>query len=175
MSSSTDDRIPVGYVRRAHGIKGDVVVRSLSDFPDRFAPGAELTTNESPPRTLVVERATDHRDGVLIHFRGIEGRTEAEHLQGVTVAIRRAERRELEDDEYWPEDLEGMVAITPDGEHLGTVVGVVLAGAQDRLVVRDGNGNDVEVPFVNPIVSAVHPSGGHVVIDAPAGLFADGD
>ncbi|NNF69894.1 MAG: ribosome maturation factor RimM, partial [Acidimicrobiia bacterium] len=53
------------------------------------------------------------------------------------------------------------------------VTGVVLGEAQDRLIVRVSDGEDVEVPFVDPIVSMVHPSGGHVIIDAPPGLFGD--
>ena len=179
MSSSTDDsistgdRIPVGYVRRAHGIRGDVIVRPLTDSPERFVSGSELLTDENPPRLMRVSRAQEHKDGYLIHLDGVATRNDAEGLQGVTFTIAPSERRDLGDDEFWPEDLQGMVALAPGGEHLGTVVGVILGEAQDRLVVRTGAGNEVEVPFVDAIVSAVHPSGGHVVIDAPPGLFDD--
>ena len=179
MNSSTDDsipigdRIPIGYVRRAHGIRGDVIVRPLTDFADRFQQGSEFLTDETPPRSLRVTSARDHSDGYLVHLAGISTRNEAEALQGVTFTIDADERRELGEDEYWPEDLQGMVAIAPDGRHLGTVTGVVLGEAQDRLIVRASDGEDIEVPFVDPIVSMVHPSGGHVVIDAPPGLFGD--
>ena len=73
--------------------------------------------------------------------------------------------------EYWPDELEGLVAIAPDGTHLGMVSGVVLSDAQDRLVVTTDGGREVEVPFVDAIVGEVHPSLGHVVVDPPEGLF----
>ena len=164
-------RVAVGYVRRAHGIRGEVVVRSLTDHPGRFSAGSTLLTDEDPTRHLVVETSRSHTDGVLIRFLGVTDRARAEALQGVTLTISAAERRSLGDDEYWPEDLEGLVAITPDGFHLGVVTGVVLAEAQDRIVVTTGDGIEVEVPFVAAIVGEVHPSLGHVVIDPPGGLF----
>ncbi|NNC76072.1 MAG: 16S rRNA processing protein RimM [Acidimicrobiia bacterium] len=171
MNSSTDDRISVGYVRRAHGIRGDVIVRPLTDFEGRFVAGSEFLTDESPSRSLRVTRAQDHKDGYLVHFDAVTSRNDAEALQGVTFTISASERRDLGENEFWPEDLQGMVAITPNGDRLGTVVGVVLGEAQDRLVVSTADGVEIEVPFVDPIVSVVHPSGGHVVIDAPPGLF----
>ena len=171
MNSSADDRISVGYVRRAHGIKGDVIIRPLTDHPGRYAPGASFRTDEQPPRTFVVASAQVHNDGLLVHFEGVADRTAAEELQGVTFTIGPDERRRLGEDEFWPDDLEGLIAIAPDGSHLGTVGGVVLGSAQDRLVVVTEDGAEVEVPFVSEIVGEIHPSLGHVVVDAPDGLF----
>jgi 16S rRNA processing protein RimM len=113
----------------------------------------------------------DHNDGLLIHFDGVDDRSAAEALQGVTFTISPEERRRLGEDEYWPEDLEGLTAITTEGIHLGNVAGVILGEAQDRLVVRTSDGREVEVPFVAEIVGEIHPSLGHVVIDPPEGLF----
>ncbi len=171
MEGADEPRISVGYVRRAHGIKGDMVVRPLTDNPHRFDRGQQFLTDEDPPRTLVVAASRSHNDGVLIGFEGIDDRNAAESLQGVTLTIGAGERRALDDDEFWPEDLQGLTAVTPDGRHLGTVTGVVLGDAQDRLVVTTPDGEKVEVPFVDALVGEVHPSLGHVVVDAPGGLF----
>jgi len=164
-------RISVGYVRRAHGIRGSVVVRPLTDHPDRYHSGAAFLTDDDEPRVLVVGDAAEHPDGVLIRFEGVNDRTAAEALQGVTLTIGPEERRSLGDDEFWPEDLEGLTAIDPSGRHLGMVTGVVLGAAQDRIVVTRKNGQVVEVPFVEAIVGEIHPSLAHIVIDAPEGLF----
>jgi 16S rRNA processing protein RimM len=171
MQPRGDARISVGYVRRAHGIRGDVIVRPLTDHPGRYQPGAALTSDESPPRSFTIVSAQPHQDGLLVHFAEVTHRDAAEALQGVTFTISAEERRRLGEDEYWPDDLEGLVAIMPDGTHLGMVSGVVLGAAQDRLVVATDDGRDVEVPFVAEIVGEIHPSLGHVVIDPPEGLF----
>ena len=165
------ERIAVGYVRRAHGLRGDVIVRALSDDPARFSVGSDFVTDENPERRLVVAAVRSHADGVLLSFEGLGDRNRAEVLQGVTLTIAVSQRRDLEEGEYWPEDLKGLVAVTPDGVHLGTVTGVVLTDAQDRLVVTRPEGGEVEVPFVEAMVGDVHPSQGHVVVDPPLGLF----
>lgn len=166
-----DAQVSVGYVRRAHGLGGDVIVRPLTDNPDRYRVGAEFGTDEAVPRVLAVLAVRRHNDGVIVRFDGVSTREDAEALQGVTLTIAEAQRRALADGEYWPDDLEGLVAIDPSGRHLGTVSGVVLGEAQDRLVVTTGSGEVVEVPFVEQIVGEIHPSLGHVVVDPPQGLF----
>ena len=171
MKPRGETRISVGYVRRAHGIKGDVIVRPLTDHDGRYQVGAILVSDEKAPRSFTVARSQPHNDGLLIHFDGVGTRDAAEALQGVTFTISSSERRRLGEDEYWPDDLEGLVAITPDGTHLGVVAGVVLGVAQDRLVIATENGHEVEVPFVTELVGEIHPSLGHVVIDPPEGLF----
>ena len=162
--------MPVGYVRRAHGIKGDVIVRPLTDYPQRFAPGSGVTTDEPTPRRLIVASQRTHTDGLLIRFDAVEDRDAAEALQGVTFTIAPEERRPLVEGEYWPDTLEGLVAVDPDGLRLGVVVGVELGAAQDRLVIGTDDGR-VEIPFVADLVGEVHPSGGHVVILQPEAFF----
>jgi 16S rRNA processing protein RimM len=171
VTTADDARVPVGYVRRAHGIRGEVILRPLTDNPERFAVGSRMLTDETPPREVAVVSRRVHKDGVLVGFEGVDDRSAAEGLQGVTLTIARSERRTLDEDEYWPEDLQGLVVVTPDGEHVGTVTGVVLGEAQDRLVVTTGAGSQVEVPFVDALVGEVHPSLGHLVVDLPEGLL----
>lgn len=173
MSNPDEVRVSVGYVRRAHGVRGEVLVRPLTDHPDRFEAGARFLTDEEPPRPVVVDRSRPHRDGFVVSFAGVPDRDAAEELQGATLTIGASERRPLQEGEYWPEDLQGLVAIDPEGNHLGVVTGVVLGDAQDRLVVATEDGRTVEVPFVGAIVGDVHPSLGHVVVDPPAGMFTD--
>ena len=59
------------------------------------------------------------------------------------------------------------------GDRVGVVTGVVLADAQDRLVITTSTGSEVEIPFVDELVSEVHPSGGFVVVMPPEGLLDD--
>lgn len=164
-------RISIGYVRRAHGIKGDVIVRPLTDNPERFQVGQRFLTDEDPPRTLVIRSTKTHNDGALIGFVESVDRDTAETLQGVTLTIAASERRDLGEDEFWPEDLQGLVAVDLEGDHLGTVTGVILGDAQDRLVITTQSGTTFEVPFVEAFVGEIHPSLGHVIVNPPPGLI----
>ena len=167
----TGPRIVAGYIRRAHGIRGEVVVRSLSDDPERFAVGKVLHTDRSPPQQLEIARSRTHADGMLLQFVGITDRTTAETLRGVSLTIDPAERRQLTDDEFWPDQLIGADVVGPATQVLGTVTDVVLGEAQDRLVVRTTDGTTVEVPFVSAIVGDIHD--GVIEVDPPEGLFPD--
>ncbi len=170
MSSSTEARIPVGRIGRPHGLRGEVTVVPSTDNPDRFAPGSELRAGTDPPRDLVVAGARPYRNaGLIVMFEGFGDRMAAEELRGAVLTITPDQRRELADDEYWPEDLEGMAVLARDGTKVGVVSGVVLADAQDRLVIDVGD-RRVEIPFVDEIVGEVHPSGGFLVVDLPEGL-----
>jgi len=158
----------VGRIVKAHGVRGEVVVVSESDNPDRFARGAVLTTAEGS--TLVV-RASRARDAALIvSFEGVDDRTAAERLRGETLCIEPTNRRALESDEYWPDDLIGLHVRDQEGIPLGEIVDVVI-GAQDRLVVRTSSGM-VDVPFVRSLVPYIDISAGFVTVNSIPGLFS---
>lgn len=167
----SDELLPAGYVRRAHGLKGSVVVRSLSDDPDRFRVGARFATDDAEHPWLTVIAAVPHHDGLLIAFDGITGRNEAEELRGTTLLIDRAARRDLDEDEFWPEDLVGLDVVDASGSPLGEVVDVVLGAAQDRVVVKTTDGGIVEVPLVAALAPEIDLEAGTIVVDPPEGLF----
>lgn len=161
----------MGRIGRPHGVAGHVVVRPMTDNPDRFAPGGTVRADSDPPRELVILASRDHRDGLVVTFEGVADRTAAEELRGALLSIAPEERRELGEDEFWPDDLAGIAALAPDGTRIGTVAGVRLGGSQDRLVVTTTDGREAEVPFVDELVGEVHPSGGFVVLRLPDGLL----
>lgn len=123
-------------------------------------------------RDLIVASVKPYRDrGLLLHFEGIRSRIEAENLRGLLLTVDAGTRRDLEDDEFWPDDLAGLEAVAPDDSVLGVVDRIEFGPGQDRLVVKTPAGVEVEVPFVSAIVG--DPENGQIVIDAPPGLFAD--
>lgn len=161
--------IKIGYIRGAHGIRGAVTVRVLGEEEAQFVTARVLATDRPAYPELTVVSVRPHRDGLLVEFEQIGNRDQAEALRGTSLLIDEAERRVLEDDEFWPEDLIGVQAIAPDGDVLGRVINVV-AGSQDRLVLETAEG-EREVPFVAAIVLSVDLEAGNLVIDPPAGLL----
>jgi 16S rRNA processing protein RimM len=152
-------------------LRGDVVVHSDSDHPGRFAPAAVFVVDGDPDRALTVDRSTPVPGGFIVTFAGVHDRDAADALRGATLFIHAAQRRPLDEDEYWLDDLVGAVAVDTAGGVLGTVTGVEFGEAQDRIVVTLPDGVAVEVPFVEAIVTAVSPGESRVVIDPPEGLF----
>ena len=168
LSSSTD--VPVGRIGKPHGLRGEATVEELTDNPDRLAVGATFSVDD---RTLTIAETRRHRSILLLKFSGVDCRDEAEALRGTILTIAAEERRQLDDDEFWPDQLQGLKAKRRDGSDLGTVTSVVLGPAQARLVIATDHG-PIEVPFVEEFVGDVHPSGGFVVVDPPPGLVDEG-
>jgi len=166
------DYVPDGYVRighiaRAHGIKGDVAVVFYSDEPERFGKGTRLRLGE---RDVTIERARPGKDGRIVTFAGVADRNAAEALQGAQLYLARADLRQLEDGEFWPDDLIGLEAVDQNGRRLGALTDVLLDSAQIRLVISGSEG-DFEVPFVSALVPEVLIDEGRVVINSVEGLF----
>ena len=165
------DRILVGYVRRAHGIRGAVVVRPLTDHPDRrWMPGAVFLSDQEPPVPYTVTAAAPYRDDLLVQFAEVTDRPGADLLKGTSFTIEAAERRDLHDDEFWPDDLVGCAAVDEAGTPIGVIEAVEFGAAQDRLVVRTDAGR-FDVPFVDAIVPTIDLAARLVVLTPPAGLL----
>jgi 16S rRNA processing protein RimM len=172
MAPEGQDRIPAGYVRRAHGIHGDVVVRGmLQDAADRFVPGAVLLTNEDTPRNFEIVGVRSHQGDYIVTFNEIGDRTTADALRGIQFVIDRADRRDLEPGEWWPEDIEGCDVYSKDGDVVGVIASVITGAAQDRIVVETPEGAKAEVPFVSELVPQVDVEHRRIVVELPEGIF----
>jgi 16S rRNA processing protein RimM len=158
----TGDRLVVGRVGRAHGLRGEVAVRFSSNRPERAAPGSVLYADE---RELVIDAARPHQGRMLVHFRGIDDRTAAEALQGLELSgapLTGAEAA-LDDDELWVHEVVGAEVRDRSGVVVGRVVAVEANPAHDLLVLDGG--------ALVPMVFVVEQGEGAVVIDPPDGLL----
>lgn len=154
------DRVLVGRITRAHGLRGEVLVDLLSSEPEvRLAPGTVLETDRGP---LTVASARPHQDRWIVAFREAPDRNAAEGLRGTEL---RAEP--LEDpDALWVHELVGATVVDAAGTERGRVVAVVANPAADLLEL-DG-GALVPVTFV---VGWADGGGRRLVVDPPEGLF----
>ena len=172
MSDASDDLIVVGRIGPARGVRGDVFVAPFTDVPEeRFAPGTVLRTDPAAAGPVTVDSSSTAGGKLVVHFRGVDGRPEAEALRGVQLVVAAQDRPPLPDpDEFYDTDLVGLTARTLDGTELGVVSDVVhVAGAVYLVLSVDGR--DRLVPFVAAIVPEVDVPGGRVLIDPPEGLL----
>lgn len=160
----------VGRIGRPHGLHGYVAVHPETDNPQRFAVGSAVTTDGG--RQLTVERAQQRPGSLLVRFQDVSDRTAAEALTGEFLFIDPSVRRDLQDDEFWPDELIGFRVRSVDGADLGRVEDVVEGAAQHRLVVRDGP-ITFEVPFVAALVPDVDRETATVIVADIPGLVPE--
>lgn len=146
-----------------------MIVRSESDDPGRFAVGSTLLLADGSPLVVVYSKSTER--GLLVRFEGVRDRTGSEAMAGRELFVHESERRRLDDDEYWPDQLIGLEVRSGSGEDpLGRVVDYVEGVAQDRLGVETSHGR-VEIPFVKALVPLVDLERGVLVVTDLEGLL----
>lgn len=172
--SAGSERVEVGRIVRPHGVRGELLVQSLTDVPGRFARGArlELVQADGARRTVTVRSsAWPMPDRLMVTFEGIADRDAAELVRGARLEVERAAVPEAPAGEFWQFDLVGCRAFDERAGELGDVVDVTDAGAGPLLVVALADGRKVPLPFVERFVVAVDPAGRRIDWRLPEGLI----
>ncbi len=173
-SAQRDDlpeTISVGRVLRPQGVRGEVVVEVLSDVPGRFKKGSRVTgvREGAPPLSLTVVMGRVHKSGAVVRFEGYDSRERAEELRGLDLEIPRSEVPKASRGTYYHFELLGC-QVHEDGQELGKVVEVVEDGGGVMLIV-EGEGRRVPVPFVKEILRKVDVAAGRIDVALPEGLL----
>ncbi len=157
----------VGVVRRSYGQGGEVRVDVLSDYPQRFAPGATITIAGD---AFMIARSRRVKGVRVLKLDGVDTREAAAALANQDIHVDAAELQPLPDGVYYHYDLIGMAVETGDGAELGEVTEIVATGANDVIVVQ-GDSGEVLVPLIADVVKRVDTDARRIVIDPPPGLL----
>lgn len=143
--------IAVGQIVKPHGIRGEVAVEILTDFPGRFALLETVYLNEHNPRPVPLEGVRFHKNRALLKLGGYNDRTAVEALRGELILIPIEQAMPLEPGQYYQDDLIGLDVWTTDGEYLGKVVDILETGANDVFIVH-GERGEVLLPAIEEVV-----------------------
>jgi 16S rRNA processing protein RimM len=169
--SRTEDLIDLAAVVRAHGLRGELLLKPFNPGSDIW-PGLKRVFLRAPDgqlREYVVERGHIHGMQVIMGLRGVSGREASEALRGSIVCVPRADLPEPEQDEHYLVDLVGLEARDASGASVGKVVEVLVYPSVCCLVVETEAGR-VEVPQTDRYVTAIDVEGGFVSVDHLAEL-----
>jgi 16S rRNA processing protein RimM len=162
-----EQRVLLGHIAGAHGIRGAVLVRSYTAEPEAIADYGPLEDEAGRARyVLSVEGAT--AKGVICRVEGIGDRTRAEALKGVALYVARNRLPPPEEGEYYHSDLVGLHAVTVADSPLGVVVAVLNYGAGDILEVRPpGASRTALYPMTEAVVVSIDLDAGVIVLTPP--------
>lgn len=169
----TDKMINVGEITGAHGIKGQVKVESLTDFPDvRFAPGSELFCAKLG-KTVTVEAAGQHKGLYLLSLSGVDDRDVAQSLLHTYLQVSVDELPKLPEGEYYHFQLIGLDVF--EGEKLlGKITEVMQTGANDVYVITaqaGGKPDEILLPALKDCILGVDLAAGRMDVKIPEGLI----
>lgn len=157
-----------GHVMTTHGIKGDLKVRSLSDF-NRFYKGSRLYLyHNGQYEEVKVSKASVFKNDYLVSFEGLEDINLVQKYHGDDIYISEFDRQdELGENEYYYNDLIGKSVVNQQGEDRGTVIEVRELPQADYLVISY-LGKSVLVPFIKEFVTEVNEK---ITVKEIEGLF----
>lgn len=159
--------ILLGHVGAAHGVRGEVSVKTYTGEPDAIGDYGPLTdARGANPLTVASLRPTGK--GLIVRFTGVETRTAAEALRGRALYVPRAALPAPDEGDYYHEDLIGLSAVDRAGAVIGNVVAVQNFGAGDLLEIqfKDQRGTEF-VPFTDACVPEIDIAGARIVVIPP--------
>ena len=174
MSRKHEHLVVMGVITTAHGIRGEVKLRSFAEVPEDIASYGPLLLDDGP-ETVEIERLRPTKGAFIAKLKGIEDRNAAELLRGKQLKLPRERLPEIEEeDTFYHSDLVGLKAEKSDGAPAGEVVAVHDFGAGDLLEIRpEGTRETYYLPFTKEAVPEVDIAGGRIVIDPPPELEED--
>jgi 16S rRNA processing protein RimM len=165
----TDDRILVGRIAGAFGVRGEVRLKSFCADPQDIVTYLPLTGADG--RAFPALTLTGATSGALTaRIPGITTPEQADALRNIDLFADRARLPSLPDDEFYHADLIGLTVQDSGGKALGRVAAVVNHGAGDILDIRRPDGGDLMLPFTRACVPTVDLSRGLIVADPPDGV-----
>lgn len=127
----------VGEVVGPFGVKGELKVALLTDFPERFR-GLHRVYLGPERKDFQVIGSRLHKDRVLLHLDGVETPEEAMKLRGLEIAVPRDDAVPLPPGHFYLDDLVGCHVTAADGRSIGEVSQVLRTGSNDVLVIGEG-------------------------------------
>ncbi len=156
----------LGAVLGAHGIKGEVRVKTFTLNPENLGRYGALTATSGRRLEVTAARAAKPGEAVVA-FEGISDRNAAEALDGERLFIDRAALPKPETGEFYETDLIGLRAEDRAGKPVGKVRALHNFGAGEIVEIELSDGRTEFIPFTGDTVLAVDVAGGRIVIEIP--------
>jgi 16S rRNA processing protein RimM len=162
------DRVCLGQIGAAHGVRGEVRLHSFTADPAAIASYGPLEGEDG--RIFEIETMRPAKDHFVVTLAGVADRDAAERLVNIKLYVPR-ERLPAPDepDEFYHADLIGLAVVDRSGQKRGTVIAVHNFGAGDLIEIRSDASNKTELlPFDETHVPTVDVAAGKIVVDLPA-------
>jgi len=170
--------LTVGLITSCHGINGQVKVKSLSDFEERFLkPGIRWLQkeNEAPSKIeLISGFKQPGKATFIVKFQGINTRNHAEQLKKFKILVKADKLPKLQKEEFHLLELVNLEVKTLENDELKKIGKVInLENEKNNLLIIElfKNQKKVLVPFVQEIVPVVNLKSKFVIINPPNGLL----
>jgi len=163
-----EERVCLGVMVGAHGVRGQVKVKSYTEEPEDVAAFGPVS-DKSGRRHWTLQVTGQAKGVVLVRIEGVKDRDAAQALHGTELYVDRSALPALEEEEtFYHADLVGLHVEDRQGRDLGRVRAVANYGAGDLLEIDGPDGKSLMLAFTKAVVPLVDIEGGRLVVELPA-------
>jgi len=164
--------LAVGKMRHAHGLRGEVLMEIITDFPERIRRGSILYIGENrTPMTVTGRRV--HAGNLLMAFDGVNTPEEAGRLRNLWAYVPAEGRPTLPEGEYYHHQILGLQVRDETGKDLGAISDILTTGANDVYVVRSQSGPEILLPAIESVILAINLEHKEMIVRLLPGLIAE--
>ena len=161
--------VTIGEITRHQGNKGEVRVKPLTDFPERFEDLETIKLSKGRiEKEVSIEEVRYHKGYVILKFEDVDDIGAAIEHKGFEIKIPKAERYELDENVYYMQDIVGL-DVYQEEEYLGELVTIMETGANDVYVVQDDD-EKLLLPALKDVVLEVDIDANKMSVEIPKGL-----
>lgn len=174
---ATPRYLMLGRILRPHGVRGELRMRVMTDYPERIAQlkhvflGKDIDDAKAKP--YAVKGARMHQKYALLRLEDIYDRNTADRLRDLFVMVRLEDAVPLEEDEFYVFELIGLRVETEDGYTLGTIKDIMETGANDVYVITSPDYGEVLFPAIEDTIIDHDIDNGVVRVVIPDGLLPE--
>ena len=143
--------LAIGFLRRPHGVQGEVIMDLHTDFPERVKPGRKVLVGEKY-QPLTLDTVRPHADGLLVSFRGVDTPEDVGKYRNQWVYVKATEVPPLPEGQHYQYELIGLDVVDDKGNPLGKLIEILETGANNVYVVRDGAGKEILLPVIPSVI-----------------------
>ena len=148
--------LTVGFLRRPHGLRGEIIMDLHTDFPERLKRGRKLLVGDDHI-LMTLSGSRPHANGMLIKFEGVETPEDAGKFRNQWVYVRASDVPPLPEGQIYQHELFGFAVRDENDQPLGEVVEIIETGANDVYVVKDDSGREILLPAIPSVVLELDP------------------
>lgn len=165
------EKIKIGKIVNAVGLKGELKVYSYSDYKERFEELDNIFAG-ADQKEYEIENVRYQKEMVILKLAGVSDRNAAEEMKDKDLFIAENDLRELPEGTFYIKDLIGLAVIDATSQtEIGKVKDVTQNTPQDIYVVESKNGSEVLIPAVKEFIKEINPEKGYILVTPIPGLI----
>lgn len=167
------DYYQIGKILNTHGIKGEVRVKAITDFPEkRFAVGEKVYAfkDDQLLQELTIKSHRKHKNFDLLSFDGFDDINSVEQFKQADLKITAEQQDDLSDGEYYYHEIIGLEVFDLANNNLGKIKEIIELGANDVWVIQRSGKKDLLIPAISDVVKEINVDDQKVIIDLLDGL-----